>query len=208
RHHTHMNRRSLLFFGASAAFAQRGFRPFWNGKDLSDFKIDTPDLWRVEDGMIVGRSPGIKYNEFLRTKKTYGDFHLKAEFKMTDPTGKGNSGIQFRSKETDPPSHEVVGYQADLGQNYWGCLYDESRRKKVLVQAPEAVIAKVDKAAWNLYEVEATGPRIILRLNGAVTVDYTETEPGIEQSGFIALQLHGGPPLEMRWRKLAIRELI
>ena len=83
-----MNRRSLLFLGASAAFAQRGFKPLWNGRDLSDFKIDTAGLWSVEEGMIVGRSPGIKYNEFLRTKKTYGDFHLKAEFKMTDPTGK------------------------------------------------------------------------------------------------------------------------
>ncbi|MBN8730968.1 MAG: DUF1080 domain-containing protein [Acidobacteria bacterium] len=191
----------------SPAFGQPAFQPLWNGINLSDFRIDTPELWSVEEGMIVGRSPGIKYNEFLRTKKSYGDFHLKAEFRMTDPTGKANSGIQFRSKETEPPSHEVVGYQADLGLNYWGCLYDESRRRKVLVQAPESVIAKIDKAAWNVYEVEARGPRIVLRLNGMVTVDYLEAETGIEQSGFIALQLHSGPPLEMRWRGLVVREL-
>jgi len=202
-----MKRRAFLLTGAAAAFGQTGFRPLWNGRDLSDFVVDTKELWAVEDGMIAGKSPGIKYNEFLRTRKTYGDFHLRCEFKMTDPTGKANSGIQFRSAETEPRSHEVVGYQADMGQQYWGCLYDESRRKRVLAQASEAALAKLDKAGWNSYEIEAKGPRIVLRLNGVVSVDYTETEAGIAQSGFIALQLHSGPPLEMRWRQLAIREL-
>ncbi|MCC6294470.1 MAG: DUF1080 domain-containing protein [Bryobacterales bacterium] len=206
RRRTFMN--ALTGAGCSGvAFAQPGFHALWNGRDLSDFRLDTPSLWSVENGMIVGRSPGIRYNEFLRTKKSYADFHLKAEFRMTDPTGKANSGIQFRSKETDPPSHEVIGYQADLGAQYWGCLYDESRRKRVLVQARPEVIAKLDKAAWNHYEIEARGPHIILRLNGETTVDYTETEPGIEGAGFLALQLHSGPPLEMRWRGLLIREL-
>ena len=68
----------------------------FNGKDLSGWQIDTPSLWQVRDGMIVGKSPGIKYNEFLRTRKNYGDFRLRVKFRLVD--GKGNSGIQFRSK--------------------------------------------------------------------------------------------------------------
>jgi hypothetical protein len=187
--------------------AQDGFRPLFNGKDLSDFRVDTASLWRVENGAIIGQSPGIQYNEFLRTKRTYSDFVLRLEFRMTGAGGGGNSGIQFRSRETDPPSHEVVGYQADIGQQYWGCLYDESRRKRVLAQASAEALAAIRKNDWNTYEIEARGNRIVLRLNGIVSVDYTETEPGIETGGFIALQLHSGPPLEMHFRNLMIRDL-
>src|SRR5262245_46004333 len=111
---------------AYAGFAQPGFQPLFNGKSLDAFVVDTPGLWSVgENGEIVGRSPGLKYNDFLRTRKSYSHFILKAKFKMTDSSGRANSGIQFRSKPM-PDSHEVIGYQADMGQNYWGCLYDES----------------------------------------------------------------------------------
>ena len=180
--------------------------PLWNGRNLDDFIVDTPGLWRAEKGEIIGVSPGLKYNDFLRTRKHYRNFILKVKFKMTDPAGNGNSGIQFRSKPM-PNSHEVIGYQADMGQNYWGCLYDESRRKKVLVQATPESLAGLDKAGWNQYIVTAQGNHITIELNGKKTVDYTETEPGIEQDGFIALQLHGGPPLEMRFKDLEITAL-
>lgn len=195
-----------LLLAASCFAAEKGFHPLWNGKNLDDFVVDTPGLWRVENGEVVGVSPGLKYNDFLRTKKHYANFVLKVKFKMTDSTGKANSGVQFRSKPM-PDSHEVIGYQADLGQNYWGCLYDESRRKKVLVQASAESLAGLDKSGWNEYRITANGNRIVLELNGKKTVDYTETEAGIDGSGFIALQLHGGPPLEMRFKDLEIKVL-
>lgn len=196
----------LLAAFAGAVWAQPGFRPLFNGRDLSEFVVDTPGLWTVEKGEIVGRSPGLKYNDFLRTRKLYSHFILKVKFKMTDASGNANSGVQFRSKPM-PDSHEVIGYQADLGQNYWGALYDESRRRKVLVQPPSESLAGLDKAGWNEYVIEANGPRIKLMLNGKTTVDYTESEPGIETSGLVALQLHSGPAFEMRFKELAIREL-
>jgi hypothetical protein len=180
--------------------------PLFNGRNLDDFVIDTSGLWSVEDGVIVGRSQGLKYNDFLRTRKSYSHFTLKVTFRMTDATGRGNSGIQFRSKPVSN-SHEVSGYQADIGQQYWGCLYDESRRNRVLAQAAEGSLEGLDKAGWNTYTITAEGPRIRLELNGRKTVDYTEAESGIETTGFIALQLHSGPPLEMRFRDLVIRQL-
>ena len=201
--------RTLILAAAltGSAFAQPGFMPFFNGRNLDEFIVDTPGLWSVDkNGVIVGRSPGLKYNDFLRTRKSYSHFVLKARFMMTDASGNANSGIQFRSKPM-PDSHEVIGYQADMGQNYWGCLYDESRRKKVLVQASPESIAGLDKAGWNEYLIEANGPHIRIALNGRATVDYTETESGIETSGFIALQLHAGPAFEMRFKDLVIREL-
>jgi hypothetical protein len=204
-----ITRRRVLRWLAGApvvASAAPVFRPLFNRRNLDDFIVDTPGLWRVErGGTIVGVSPGLKYNDFLRTRRQYSDFILKAAFRMVDASGKGNSGIQFRSKPM-PDSHEVIGYQADMGQDYWGCLYDESRRKKVLA-GPAPGNLKIDRKGWNRYVITARGPRITLELNGLKTVDYTETENGIEGSGFIALQLHGGPPLEMHFKDLTIAEL-
>ncbi|MBK5291010.1 MAG: DUF1080 domain-containing protein [Acidobacteriia bacterium] len=201
--------RTLFFLLVCIAplVAQEGFRPLFNGKNLDEFIIDTAGLWRVESGgVIIGVSPGLNYNDFLRTRKHYANFILKARFRMTDSSGRGNSGIQFRSKPVEG-SHEVSGYQADMGQQYWGCLYDESRRKRVLAQASPESLATLQKDGWNEYIITARGNQITLTLNGVTAVDYKETEPGIETTGFIALQLHGGPPLEMRFKDLLIKEL-
>jgi hypothetical protein len=200
-----MTRRTLLSAAALPLASQDGFVPLFNRRNLDDFIVDTPGLWTVEDGVIVGRSGGLRYNDFLRTRKHYSDFVLKVTFRMTDSSGRGNSGIQFRSKAV-PESHEVSGYQADIGQQYWGCLYDESRRNRILAEALPGSLDGLDKTGWNTYTITARGPRIVLELNGRATVDYTETEPGIDITGFIALQLHSGPPLEMWFKDLLVRE--
>jgi hypothetical protein len=126
--------------------ADRKPQPLFNGHDLSGWEQDTPDIWSVRDGMIVGRSPGMRHNDFLRTKKTYGDFVLRVRFRLIG--GQGNAGIQFRT-DTIPNSHEVSGYQADVGQEYWGCLYDESRRKRVLVKPSTASLDGLQEDGWN-----------------------------------------------------------
>jgi len=194
----------LAFLLASIVPAEEGFPPLFNGKNLDGWEIDTAGLWQARDGMIVGKSPGLKYNDFLRTRKNYSDFILKLSFRLVG--GEGNSGVQFRTKPV-PNSHEVSGYQADIGQQYWGCLYDESRRKKVLVQASAQSLAGLNKFGWNEYIVTAQGNHITLDLNGKRTVDYWENEPNIATTGFLALQIHGGPPMEVQFKDLRIREL-
>ncbi len=166
--------------------------------------VDTPGLWQINDGMLVGKHDGLKYNDFLRTRKHYKDFELRVKFRLVN--GEGNSGVQFRSKPV-PDSHEVAGYQADIGMQYWGCLYDESRRKIVLAQAQAASLGGLDKTGWNEYVITAKGNRITLDLNGKRAVDYTETEPGMDTPGFIALQVHGGPKIEVWFKDVVIREL-
>jgi hypothetical protein len=111
--------------------AQDGFQPLFNGKNLDDWIVDTPGMWSVRDGTIVGKSPGVNYNEYLCTKKQYSDFILKVKMRIID--GKGNSGIQFRSRFAGRP-HVVEGPQADAGKlpvigNLWGLLYCELRHK-------------------------------------------------------------------------------
>lgn len=164
-------------------------------------------VFRIEDGAIVGGSmkAALPNNEFLCTTKRYSDFELRAKFKVTGE--RVNAGIQFRS-ERIPNNHEVIGYQADIGQNYWGALYDESRRNKILVSPDAAELNKVLKRDdWNEYVIRAEGKRIRLTINGYQTVDYTEADDTIKQTGVICLQIHSGPPSEARYKNITIEEL-
>jgi hypothetical protein len=183
--------------------AEQGFVPLFDGKTLAGWEGDAK-LWKVEDGMIVGDSPGIKQNEFLATKKSYGDFELRLEFRLRK--GEGNTGVQFRSRRVERSS-EVSGYQADIGERYWGCLYDESRRNKILVQAPAELDKVLRKDDWNEYVIWAEGDHVRLSLGGMQTVDYRETDAAISRDGVIALQVHAGGPLRVEFRNLRIREL-
>ena len=72
------------------------------------------------------------------------------------------------------PGTEMSGYQADLGESYWGCLYDESRRNKVLVKASSEALSTLKKDDWNQYVLCAVGDRITLYLNGVASVVYRE----------------------------------
>ncbi len=191
---------------ASSAEGQQpeeGFVSIFNGKDLKGWEGDLK-LWKVVDGNLVGDSPGIKQNEFLATEKTYSDFELRLEFKLHQ--GVGNTGIQFRSIR-DPKSSAVSGYQADVGEKYWGCLYDEHRRNKILVQAPPELEKSLKKGDWNTYLIRAEGDHITLKVNGVTTVDYKELDDQIARSGIIAVQVHSGGPLKVEFRNLRIKEL-
>jgi len=180
-----------------------GFVPLFDGQTLDGWEGDKT-LWKVVGKEIVGDSPGIPHNQFLATRKSYGNFELQLDFRLAE--GKGNSGIQFRSKRV-ADSSEVSGYQADIGEQYWGCLYDESRRNKILAQAPAALADKLKKDDWNTYTIRAVGPRITLAINGLTTVDYTEPDSTIPRTGVIALQVHSGPPLRVAFRNIRIKEL-
>ena len=182
---------------------EAGFVSIFNGENLKGWEGDLK-LWKVVDGHLVGDSPGIKKNEFLATEKTYSDFELRLEFKLHN--GVGNTGIQFRSVR-DPQSSEVSGYQADVGEKYWGCLYDEHRRNKVLVQAPPAFEKTLKKDGWNTYVIRAEGNHIVLKVNEITTVDYQELDDQIARSGMIAVQVHSGGPLKVEFRNLRIKEL-
>src|SRR5258708_4788294 len=101
----------------------------------------------------------------------------------------------------------LVVWSADIGEKYWGCLYDESRRNKILVQAPPGLDKVLHKDGWNEYVVRAQGDHIHLHLGGMQTVDYRETDEAIGREGIIALQVHAGGPLRVEFRNLRIREL-
>jgi hypothetical protein len=174
----------------------------WEGKE---------EIFRVEEGAIVAGSlkVKIKQNEFLTTTKAYSDFDLTLEAKLV---GKGtNAGVQFRSARI-PDHHEMIGYQCDIGttrsDNIWGALYDESRRRKFLALGPQEPLSKaVKQGDWNNLRVRAVGKHIQIWVNGVQTVDYTEEDMDIPQSGLIGLQIHSGAPAEASYRNIKIIEL-
>lgn len=183
--------------------------PIFDGKTLNGWSGETTKVWRVEDGAIVGGSlEGNPRNEFLTWKAPLRDFVLKLEYKLIGTEGFVNGGVQIRSKRIENPPNEMFGYQADIGMGFSGSLYDESRRKKVLAQADKELIAKLEKPGdWNRYEIRCEGARIQLFLNGTKTVDFTETEPGIDREGLIALQIHGNAKSEIRYRNITLDDL-
>jgi len=189
-----------LLGGVPPVVETAGFTPLTNGRDLTGWEGDT-QLWSIRDGMLVGHSPGLDHNEFLATTRSYADFVLSLNFRMVD--GKGNSGVQFRSVRV--PHHEMSGYQADIGEGYWGSLYDESRRNKILVPASQDALKVLNKSDWNRYTVRATGERIAVGLNGISSVNYREPEPGIARAGLLAVQIHAGGPMEVQFKDLMIQ---
>ena len=182
--------------------------PLFNGTTLDGWEGNEA-CFRVEDGAIVGGSleEGLKQNQFLATTGEFGDFELSLKFKITGDPKNANAGVQIRSQRI-PNHHEMIGYQADIGQHYWGALYDESRRNKILAQPDDATRARaVKQGDWNEYRIRCEGKRIQLWLNGIQTVDYTESDETLVQRGRIALQVHSGPPMVARYKDIDLQEL-
>lgn len=194
----------LTSLASSAPAAEDGFEPLFNGKDLTGWEGDTL-LWVVENGELVGRSPGISYNDFLATEERFDDFELRFQIRLLDNIG--NSGVQFRSERV-VGSMEMIGYQADVGPGWWASLYDESRRRETLAAPDPKLLERTLKVNdWNDYSIRAEGPKITLQLNGQTTVDYVEEDDSIARDGHIAVQVHSGPPLEVRFRNMLVKRL-
>jgi CubicO group peptidase (beta-lactamase class C family) len=196
--------------GGAVATALFPKRSLFDGRTFDGWEGDTKKTFRIENGSIVGGSlkAPVAHNEFLCTRASYRNFILRAECKLIGPA---NGGIQFRSQRV-PRNYEVSGYQADMsaepGGGYWGCLYDESRRNRVLVRPPREPLLKALKPKdWNQYEIRCEGPRIRLYLNGVQTVDFTEKDDKLPRNGIIGLQIHGGGPSEAWYRNITLEEL-
>jgi hypothetical protein len=195
-----------------AVFATSGFGAnLFDGKTLMGWEGDVK-WWRVQGGAIMGGSltEKIPQNFFLATRKSYQNFDLRLQLKLTGVpnTGMINSGVQIRSVRV-PNNTEMSGYQVDAGDGWWGKLYDESRRNKVIAEAANlaAVNAAVKPGDWNEFWVRAEGPRIRSWINGVPALDYTETEPNIAQDGRIAIQIHSGGMALVQVKEVRIEEL-
>jgi len=173
------------------------YKTLFNGKDLTGGEGD-PKLWSVRDGMIVGKTyPGFKQHSYLMSKDGYSDFEFIAKARLID--GKGNSGIQFRSRSL--PDHLVKGPQADMGDGWWGSLYDVEGRA---VMHKNEKIDHIDTKGWIEYRIVAVGSHIQIFLDGVKTVDIIDPDGG--PAGKFGFQLHPGPVMTVQFKDILVRQ--
>lgn len=232
-----MKLRFLLPALASLAVSVSAADPveIFNGKDLTGWE-GNKDLWSVQDGAITGITPPdpadpkkgiIKHNTFLVWKGgTVGDFELTFKYRIE----KGNSGVQYRSKELPAGDFGPIlsGYQADFeaGTKYSGILYEERARgilalrgekttikpaadgsKKAVVEKngtvgdSEAIQASIKSEDWNDYKIVAKGNHVQHFINGHQTVDVTDEDAAnAPKEGVLGLQIHQGPPMKVQFK--------
>jgi len=201
---------SLAVISSNAADTDKTV-PLSDGTSFKGWDGDTNTTWRVENGSFVGGSlkTSVPRNEFLATTRSFTNFVLRLKFKLVGTEGFINGGVQIRSERTKEPPNEMSGYQVDMGDSeWWGCIYDESRRNKVVAKSDFQAINKVlNRQDWNEYMIRAEGKRIRAWINGVPTVDYTEPDDAIPQFGQIGLQVHGGGKTEAWYKEIRIEEL-
>ena len=167
---------------------------FFNGQDLNGWSASDMSYWSVEDGVIIGQfEEEVSGNQFLWSDVGVEDFYLCIDV-LLEPEDR-NAGIQFRSRKANE-SGQAIGYQADVGKEFWGRLYHEHGRGKLdWTDRGEKVVRH---GQWNRYEILAVGHHIWTVINGSLSVALEDPEG--ELTGHIALQIHGGPPQTVKYR--------
>ena len=159
----------------------------------------------------------------------FDDFELTVRFKIEGEGG--NSGVQYRSRRTEADGFKVAGYQADIDfdNRYAGIVYEQDGRGIVadrgmtVTRVPGEVDEKrfaddgfirptIHPGMWNDYRIVADGERIEHFINGQLTarlIDRVEPDgPNVaRRRGIVALQLHRGPPMTVRFKDVVIRRL-
>lgn len=191
---------------------------------LTDAWKGDSSIWSIENGELVGRSTEPqRRSHYLFWKGEAGDFELRFEYRIDG----GNSGVQYRSQEL--PGGEVAGYQADIedGPNYTGILYESARRGIVATRGTSLrfhadgrreegqslgdaaeLQRRLRANDWNSYRIVAIGNRLIHEINGVRMIDVIDDHPEhARASGTFAVQLHAGPPMEVRFRNMKLTRL-
>lgn len=221
----------LLCLTTTSLFAEKpedsAVTVLYDGGDLSGWK-GRSDLWSAEDGQIVGRTTAekpIKGNTFLIWKGgTPDDFELTAQFKIES----GNSGIQYRSRVVNEKDFVVSGYQADIdfGNRFAGILYEEKGRGILAKRGQKVTIGEDGKknadkfgdetglasaihpGEWNDFRVVADGNHLQHFINGTLTAEVIDNQSDkAAKNGVIALQIHQGPPMTVRFKNIMIRKI-
>lgn len=189
----------LLSLAAASINAQK--TTIFNGIDLSGWNVHGTEHWYVEDGLLVCESGPEKKYGYLSTEKYYDDFILTLEFKQE---ANGNSGVFFRSTLEGT---KISGWQVEVappGKNSGG-IYESYGRGWLIKPKPEK-----DKALkmgyWNKMKIKVEGDKVITWINGTRMISLTDQKLG-EGKGSIALQIHSGGGIKVKWRNLKVRPL-
>ncbi len=190
----------LLVVLATKAHAQKSIELF-NGKDLRGWAVHGTEKWYAEKGELICESGPDKEYGYLATEKTFKDFELTLEFKQES---NGNSGVFFHCSLQGT---KIAGWQAEVAPpgHHTGGIY-ESYGREWLIQ-PDSAKEKVLKSDdWNTMKVKVKGDDVTTWLNGVQMITLNDQKIG-SIAGQIALQIHAGGGVKVRWRNIRITEL-
>lgn len=205
------------------------FKPLFNGRDLMGWDGD-PQLWKVEDGAIVGSTTGpeqLQFNQFLvwrgsgENDNTVENFELRVKCQLTN----GNSGIQYRCKELpEVGKWSIGGYQFDVVGNphYLGMLFEERGRGMLAFHGQQVIIDEKGErwltgtlpavaaktGDWHEYTIIAQGNKLIHKIDGQTTteiIDHQDAKRALK--GLVALQLHRGPAMRVAYKDIMLKPL-
>jgi len=190
----------ILFSFAVATFAQKK-QTLFNGKDLTGWKIYGTEKWYVEDGLLVCESGPDKEYGYLGTEQKFKDFELTLEFKQE---ANGNSGVFFHSSIEGT---KISGWQAEVAPpgSSTGGIYESYGRGWLIKPEPEKDKA-LKMGEWNKMTVKVVGNVVTTFLNGTQMITLDDAKIG-GKDGCIALQIHSGGGIKVKWRKIKIKQL-
>ena len=189
-----------LLSTASSLCAQERI-PIFNGRDLDGWTVHGTELWYVDAGDLICESgPDAQYG-YLRTNETYTDFALTLEFKQE---ANGNSGVFFRSTIDGTI---ISGWQAEVAPPglFSGGIY-ESYGRGWLIQPDPSKDSALHMGEWNTMRVRVVGTRVTTWINSTEMIDFTDDNIGAA-TGHIALQIHDGGGIKVRWRNIEVTRL-
>jgi hypothetical protein len=186
----------LLLTGSLAAQKKRSL---FNGKDLTGWTIHGTEKWYVDKGELVCESGPDKAYGYLSTNEKYKNFELTLQFKQE---ANGNSGVFFRSSIEGV---KISGWQVEVAplNAHTGGIY-ESYGRGWLIQPKPADEQWLKPGEWNTLKIKVIGDEVTTWLNGHQTVFLKDEKIG-RGEGFIALQIHDGGGIKVRWRKIRIK---
>lgn len=173
----------------------------FNGKNLKGWKVHGTEKWYVENGELICESGPDKQYGYLATEKNYKDFELTVEFKQES---NGNSGVFFHSTIDGT---KIAGWQAEVAPkgHSTGGIY-ESYGREWLIKPDPSLDNVLKEGDWNTLTVRMKGDVVETFLNGTKMITLKDEKIGAA-TGKIALQIHDGGGVKVRWRKVEITKL-
>lgn len=176
-------------------------KSLFNGKNLDGWKVHGTEKWYVENGVLVCESGPDKQYGYLSTDKVYKNFIVTLKFKQE---ANGNSGVFIRS---GIEGTKISGWQVEVAPkgHHTGGIYESYGRGWLIQPKPEDE-KELKTGKWNTLKIKVVGDEVTTWLNGRRMV-YLKDEKIGKGEGFIALQIHDGGGIKVRWKDIMIKEL-
>ncbi len=190
---------AALLVGSNFTFAQK--QSLFNGKNLDGWKVYGTEKWYVDNGTLVCESGPDKEYGYLATDQSYKNFELTVQFKQE---ADGNSGVFFHSSIEGT---KITGWQAEVAPagKHTGGIYESYGRGWLIQPAPEKE-QYLKQGEWNTMKVIVKNDKVTTILNGHEMITLTDDKIG-GANGQIALQIHSGGGIKVRWKNISVVNL-